>query len=216
MLRCMGDSAHDREHVYRVLYTALDIAEMEPATDRDVLVAACLLHDVGRPEQFADPSVCHAAVGAEKARRFLMTEGFDETFAARVADCVRTHRFRSDAPPASIEAKILFDADKIDVAGAMGIARSLLYIGEVGEPLYVLQADGEVSDGTDQTLPHNFLQEYKFKLEKLYDHFFTVRGRELAESRRMAAVSFYEALLRETVNSCHRGKEFLDTLWQDS
>ena len=128
----------------------------EPAADRDVLVAACLLHDVGRPEQFADPSVCHAAVGAEKARRFLMTEGFDETFAARVADCVRTHRFRSDAPPASIEAKILFDADKIDVAGAMGIARSLLYIGEVGEPLYVLQADGEVSDGTDQTLRITF------------------------------------------------------------
>ena len=30
MLECMAESAHDREHVYRVLYLALDIAETEP------------------------------------------------------------------------------------------------------------------------------------------------------------------------------------------
>ena len=36
----MQDSAHDREHVYRVLYTALDIAANEPGADADVLIAA--------------------------------------------------------------------------------------------------------------------------------------------------------------------------------
>ncbi|MGN0501577.1 MAG: hypothetical protein ACI4HN_01495 [Ruminococcus sp.] len=26
MLECMGDSAHDKDHIYRVLYNALEIA----------------------------------------------------------------------------------------------------------------------------------------------------------------------------------------------
>lgn len=29
MLECMKDSVHDKEHVYRVLYLALDIAKMK-------------------------------------------------------------------------------------------------------------------------------------------------------------------------------------------
>jgi len=40
--------------------------------------------------------------------------GFSEDFAAHVRACIRTHRFRRNDPPASIEAKILFDADKLD------------------------------------------------------------------------------------------------------
>ena len=71
MLSCMAESAHDREHVYRVLYLALDIARTEPEADRDVLIAAALLHDVGRPEQTADQTLDHALVGAEKAEAFL-------------------------------------------------------------------------------------------------------------------------------------------------
>ena len=44
MKSCMQDSAHDMEHIYRVLYTALDIAEYEKDVDYDVLICACLLH----------------------------------------------------------------------------------------------------------------------------------------------------------------------------
>ena len=60
MLSCMRDSAHDREHIYRVLYAALDIASFEEPVDSDVLIAACLLHDIGRREQFENPALCHA------------------------------------------------------------------------------------------------------------------------------------------------------------
>ena len=126
MLACMGDSAHDAEHVRRVLYLALEIAESEPSADRDVLIAACLLHDIGREEQFRDPSLCHAQVGAEKAYRFLLDHDFSEDFAAHVRDCIRTHRFRSGDPPATIEARILFDADKLDVTGASRHGADLL------------------------------------------------------------------------------------------
>lgn len=196
MCTCLHDRAHDRGHVYRVLYTALELAGQETGVDTDVLLASCLLHDIARGEQAADPTVCHARAGAEKARTFLLQNGFSPQFAGRVADCIRTHRYRSSDPPQSIEAKILFDADKLDAAGATGIARTLLYKGMAGEPLYTLRPDGTISDGSGDSAP-SFFQEYKFKLEKVYDRFCTASGRKMGEKRRTAAVSFYENLLAE-------------------
>ena len=104
MQTCMTDNAHDCEHIYRVLYVALDIARTEPDADRDVLICACLLHDIGRMEQFENPALDHAQVGADKALRFLREHGFDEEFARRVSDCIRAHRYRAANPPRSIEA----------------------------------------------------------------------------------------------------------------
>lgn len=204
MLSCMGDSAHDKEHIYRVLYTALDIAASEEKVDHDILICACLLHDIGRMEQFADPSLCHARVGAEKAYKFLVENGFEEEFARQVKDCVQTHRFRADNPPRSIEAKILFDADKVDVCGAIGIARTLVYKGRVSEPLYSLDENGQVSDGSNDT-EYSFFQEYKYKLEGLYDKFFTARGKEIAEGRRATAIAFYESMLKEVQSAYEPG-----------
>lgn len=208
MHTCMSDSAHDVEHVYRVLYNALQIARDEENVDRDVLVAACLLHDIGRKEQFEDHTLCHARVGAVKAERFLREQGFGEDFAEKVANCIRTHRFRRSDPPRSIEAKILFDADKLDVTGALGIARSLMYKGEVTEPIYHVLPDGSISDGTRDE-PPSFFREYHFKLEGLYDRFHTRKGAELAARRREIAVVFYEALYREAGEGRAAGQEIL-------
>lgn len=210
MHSCMTDSAHDREHVYRVLYTALDIATGEENVDRNVLIAACLLHDVGRQEQFADPTLCHAQVGGEKAYRFLLENRFEEDFARQVKACIVAHRFRKSNPPESIEAKILFDADKLDVTGAIGIARTLLYSGQHSRPLYSVTEDGSVSGGAGDT-EDSFFREYKFKLEKIYNRFYTIRGREEARKRKEAAVSYYENLLRE-VRSSYEGRLRLEEL----
>ena len=182
MLDCMKDSAHDKEHIYRVLNNALVIAKEEINTDYDVLITACLLHDIARPEQIADPSVCHAAFGSEKAYQFLLDNNFAADLAEKVRDCIRTHRFRRNDQPESLEAKILFDADKLDVSGALGVARTLVYKGTVSDPLYTRKPDGRISDGTDDMLS-SFFREYKFKLENLYDRFYTQRGRELALER---------------------------------
>lgn len=209
MLSCMDDSAHDREHVYRVLYHALEIAGTENGVDYDVLIAACLLHDIGRREQFENPALCHAAVGSKKAFAFLTAHGFDTVYAGRVRDCILTHRFRENNPPESLEAKILFDADKLDVSGAMGIARTLIYKGIVSEPLYSLLPDGTVSDGKGDAAP-SFFQEYKYKLEHIYDHFYTKKAASLAKERRQAAVDYYDCLYREAASAYAEGREALD------
>ncbi len=211
MLSCMEDSAHDKQHIYRVLYNALEIAAAEPQTDYDILIAACLLHDIGRKEQFENPALCHAQVGAKKAYDFLTANGFGEGFAGAVSHCISTHRFRSDNQPKTLEAKILFDADKLDASGTMGVARTLLYNGAEGEPLYSVDENGYVLDGTDEETP-SFFQEYKFKLEKLYSRFLTEKGQELANERRASAVSFYESMLAETKPYYESGKERLKKL----
>ena len=210
MLASMDDSAHDREHVYRVLYNALEIAK-EETVDYDVLIAACLLHDIGRIDQVRDPSLCHAEVGSEKARRFLLEIGMAEAFAAQVHHCILTHRFRKNLPPQTIEAKILFDADKLDVTGAIGIARSLMYRGTLTEPLYRHLPDGSISDGSHD-IGHSFFREYKFKLEKLYDRFFTQRGAALARERQAIARAYYEHLYAEVNAGYRAGKDQLEAI----
>ena len=208
MLSCMEDSAHDREHIYRVLYNALEIAKGEDKVDYDVLMGACLLHDVGRKEQYENPKLCHAAVGGEKAWRFLTANGFETEYAEKVKQCIQTHRYREKNEPQSLEAKILFDADKLDTTGAIGIARTLVYKGSMAEPLYTLRPDGTVSDGEKDTV-HYFFQEYKWKLEKIYNRFYTVRGREMALERQSAAVRFYEDLYEEVKAPYEKGREEL-------
>ena len=208
MLECMDDSAHDKDHVYRVLYNALRIAEREAQVDFDVLICSCPLHNIGRKEQYENPNICDAIARGAQAYHFLLENGFSLTFAQSVKACIQSHRFRKSNPPQSLEAKILFDADKLDVCGALGIARSLLYVGIVSEPLYSLHPDGTVSDGKYDTEP-SFFHEYKFKLERLYDCFYTETGKNLALNRRKAAVDFYESIYQEVNISHQEGRELL-------
>ena len=100
MLSCMEDSAHDAEHIYRVLYNALQIAKDEENVNYDILITACLLHDIGRKEQLEDPTKCHAMVGSEKAWAFLRANGF--LFVLFLADrCGSSAPKRGNLPPFS-------------------------------------------------------------------------------------------------------------------
>ncbi len=214
MLLCMEDSAHDKEHIYRVLYNSLEIAKTENNIDYDILICSCLLHDIARKEQFENPSLCHAMAGAGKAYNFLTDNGFGKDYAKKVKHCIQTHRFRSNNPPVSIEAKILFDADKLDVAGAIGIARTLVYKGIVSEPIYSVLPDGTVSSGENDKTP-SFFQEYKYKLENLYSKFYTKRAAEIARERQKAAIDFYNNIFIEINSSYQNGKEELNKIIQD-
>ena len=211
MLSCMADAAHDREHVYRVLFNALDIAEHEPDVDLDVLITACLLHDVGRPEQIADPTLCHAQVGAEKAGCFLREQGFTAVFCDHVCSCILTHRFRKSMPPASVEAKILYDADKLDAVGAIGIARTLMYNGAVGRSLFSVAEDGRILPGSADE-PDSFLREYQCKLTRLYDGFLTEWGALQARAQQQHAQQFVRDLLTEVEPVRCSGLEKLNSM----
>ena len=210
MQGCLGDSAHDAEHIYRVLYNAIAIAKTEHDINYDMLITACLLHDIGRPEQAKDPAVCHAMAGAEKAQRFLLDLGMEQDFVDGVCHCIRAHRFSKRQQPQSLEAKILFDADKLDVTGALGIARTLQYQGKHDTPLYYMENGQIVTD--DDHVERSFFQEYTRKLSKLYDVFFTAEGLRLAREKRQTAERFREALYREIHDRYEEGQSQLQHL----
>lgn len=195
----MADSAHDQGHVFRVLGNAMKIAQGQDGVNMAVLTAAAILHDVGRPRQNQNPALDHAREGAAMAYDYLLAQGHEEGFCAHVRNCIQTHRYRSDAPPVSIEAKILFDADKLDVCGAIGIARTLLYDGFHGHPLA-----GHDQDGKPQRHIHGeetYFSEAEGKLTRVYDGFFTARAKELAQRRR-AIFDAYNQALWEEMNEC--------------
>lgn len=64
------------------------------------------------------------------AYNFLIENNYSTELAEKVKHCIFTHRFRSENPPETIEAKILFDVDKLDACGLIGIARTLMYKGK--------------------------------------------------------------------------------------
>ena len=109
--------------------------------------------------------------------------------------------------PKKIEEKILFDADKLDAAGLMGVARSLLYEGKAGTPVYSVSETLDVLDGEGDEQP-SFFREYNFKLKNVYSGFYTQRAKEIASARRPAAQAFYRELLFEA-RAAYSGKNYL-------
>ena len=207
MLQHMQDSAHDKHHVYRVLNAAIDIAQSETWVDMDVLIAAALLHDVGRERQFDDlENLCHAQIGGDMAYEFLLEQNWDDDKALHVKDCINSHRYRGDNPPTSIEAKILFDADKLDVCGLIGIARTLVYSGRINEPIYIMTDDGSIVTEGGGAEISSFFQEYNYKLKKVHASLYTARAAEIAEKRQKSAANFYETLHVEIIESYENAK----------
>lgn len=192
-----SEAAHDISHVYRVLNLALDIAENEKV-DRDILITATLLHDIARNEERKNPQICHAERGAELAREILNKLDYEEVQIEHIQDCIRTHRFRKNNYPKTIEAKILFDADKLDATGCIGIARTLAYKGIIGEPIYAMDKQ---SFEIDYDMP-SFMREYNYKLSKIGQQLYTKRGYEIWEIRNKYAKMFYDELVSEVqINS---------------
>jgi uncharacterized protein len=193
------DAAHDFEHVLRVLRLAERIGAAEGA-DMEVLRAAALLHDVARAAEHAG-GPCHAQAGAERAREIL--RGHDAARVEAVARAIASHRFRSGEPPESLEARILFDADKLDAMGAIGIARAYALAGAMGQRLWA-EVPGEYlarSRGDSRTDfaadGHTPVHEYVFKLARLKDTLFTATARRLAEGRDAFMAEFFRRLASE-------------------
>jgi len=114
---------HAWPHIQRVLRLCTEISKLEgenAVVDSDVLKVAALLHDVAKHLEKEDDSSDHGDVGASMAESFLKFLGFKEEMILSVCHAIRVHTHREE--PASIEAKILHDADFLDKLGAVGIA----------------------------------------------------------------------------------------------
>lgn len=178
---------------------AVDILADEQA-DAAVVEYAALLHDVGRAAEFADGGEsCHAEVGADMAPGLLAEIGVTDTdFIAHVTECVRTHRFRarSGQIPASNEAKIVYDADKLDSMGAVGVGRAFHFAGRVGARVHNTKA--EALAGESYGVEDSAYREYLVKLNALQGKLLTAAGRRLGARRHEFMTAFFAELIDET------------------
>jgi uncharacterized protein len=192
--------SHDWEHTLRVFRLCERIGPQEGA-DMLVLKAAAFLHDIGRAAQDkANGSICHATRGARMTRKIIAPLPLSATRKHNIEHCVRAHRYRSDQPPSTIEAKVLFDADKIDAIGAVGVARAYLFAGELGACLHNPHIPIEQSEPYSKN--DTGYREYIVKLSKVKARVLTAEGRRLAEKRHEFMVSFFERFLHEYHGKC--------------
>lgn len=120
--------AHGFDHVERVTALCEQIGQEEHA-DMGILIPAALLHDIARPLEKTQ-GIPHEQEGARIAEKFLRSLPYTGGSIPAIAHAIRAHRFRSTEEPATLEARILSDADKLDALGAVGIARTFMRAGE--------------------------------------------------------------------------------------
>jgi uncharacterized protein len=204
--------AHDINHVMRVYNLCLKLAEHEPSVDFDVLRSSALLHDIARTREDGEGhshvlAVDHATLGAEMSAEILRKFGYSEEKIQDIKHCIAAHRFRGANKPKTIEAKILSDADKLDVLGATGIARSYTIGGENGQKIYSNipvreyvkenlaggRPEGRIIDPSK----HASNLEFETKFRQIPDKLYTLKAKEIASERLRFMKEFFERLKRE-------------------
>jgi len=185
-------SAHNLDHVFRVYNLCLLLSKHEKDVDLEVLIPSALLHDIARVEESEDKTgeIDHAVLGSEIAEDILRNLEYEEEKIDKIVHCIMAHRFRTGNIPNTIEAKILFDSDKLDVIGASGIARTFMLAGQFGQRLTVNESLNDylntntVENGRLKDVSrHTPFIEYEIKFKKIPDKLYTRKAKEIGKRR---------------------------------
>ncbi|MBE6400022.1 MAG: HD domain-containing protein [Lentisphaerae bacterium] len=191
-----GGSCHDFDHTLRVMHNAGLLLNHYPQADREIVMLSALLHDIARPEEDASSGrKCHAILGAEKVPVLLQKCSFPETLSAPVAAAVKSHRYRGKNEPETIEADIVFDADKLDSLGAVGLGRAFLFAGRLNARVH--NTETEALNSESYTREDTAYREYLVKLRYLPRRMRTAAGRKIAVGRAAFMTAFFERMEQE-------------------
>ena len=178
--------SHDWDHTRRVAALCDRIGRVEKA-DLTVLRLAAYLHDIGRCHQDRSSGAqCHAKAGARMAAAILAKARLPDNAKQNIIHCIRSHRFRENHAPETLEAKVLFDADKLDAIGAVGVARAYLH-----------NQDIDVTTAPAYSENDTGYREYLVKLRHIHTRMLTAEGRRLAAERHVFMEDFFDRFLGE-------------------
>ncbi len=198
---------HNIDHVRRVYALCLKIARSEKGVDLVVLRPAALLHDIGYQRDHRVGTDIHDIISAEMSEKILSDLEFTKDQIDKIKDCILSHRFRTDHKPKTIEAKILFDADKLEAVGAIGLIRGAIWLPKMGGNPFSIDdpknyaeinhAGGKENGKILDWAKHNFFKEYRSKSRTLPKKLYTKKGRELARARTIFEKQFLTELKGE-------------------
>ena len=194
-----NDTVHDFEHVLRVYRMAEKIAKAEGA-GLEIIRAAALLHDSrGATPGTGIARMEHHQASAKFASAVLSKKGWSQEKIPAVTHCILAHRFRNPAEkPKTLEAKIIFDADKLDALGAIGVARVIGYAAIAGTAFYEKPSAQFLENGIKtEGENHSAYHEYLYKLRNLSERMFTPTAQKIANDRLRYLDEFFEKLIIE-------------------
>ena len=123
---------HSWSHIQMVKRNALAIAGSYKEVNIILLQAAVYLHDIGRVVKSGD----HVKESLRRARRILSKIKADSNEIDLVCEAIASHDIRRIHHANAIEAKILFDADKLEIATVRGFFRMCAWlVDELDYPL---------------------------------------------------------------------------------
>lgn len=190
-----GDAAHDFDHVLRVAHLAEQIATAEGA-DVTVVRLAALLHDVPVEESGSAARQAHHMAAAAFARTFLTGRGLGTVQVENIVHSIEAHRFRDQSiQPRTVEAFCLYDADKLDSIGAIGVARAFAYAGAHRTRLWT-EAWTSTPPLEQRPAGENYtpVHEYVYKLRRLLETLHTPTARAIGEQRHAFMSAFFDQL----------------------
>ena len=156
--------AHRFDHIGRVMRNAITIAATMEGVDYEILELAVLLHDVEQP---SGRKAEHVELSLRAAEVILQQASCPKDRADRVLNVIAQHSTEHvrSVQPSTNEARVLFDADKLDGLGAVGIARVFSLFGQMDLP------------------PFEAIQWYRRKMDLALEYVQTDEGRRLFQSR---------------------------------
>ncbi len=165
--------SHGLDHILRVWEFGMELGRKLGA-DLEILEPALLLHDIIRTPETESR---HASLSAEKAREILPGFGYTPEEIEKIAYCIRNHSDSEEGSPESLEAKILYDADKLDGLGPEGVKRVIALAREKGMDL------------------KTSARWYRERIEKALKKLHFPESRELAKERLDYSLAWIESIL---------------------
>lgn len=196
------DAAHDLDHLVRTTALA-DTIQLREGGDLPVVWAAVALHDIGQARELRHGGD-HALIGAEMAGELLEGTQFPQASIPAVQQAIREHRMTGGIVPRTLEGRILYDADKLDSLGAIGIGRLYMITGRYNQKVYS-SMPVEIKEPVEPTLVRHLRRredyspsiEFQLLFGNLPDRMATATGRELARERFDFMQEFFRRLKLE-------------------
>ncbi|RAP73451.1 HD domain-containing protein [Paenibacillus montanisoli] len=188
-------TGHDWWHVHRVVRMAERLAKQEGA-DTAICIIAALLHDV------ADEKLNESKEsGLRKVSDWLAGQPLSEAERAHIMEIIATMSFNGGANPPmrTLEGQVVQDADRLDAIGAIAIARTFLYAGWKGDPIYdpQLEPREQMSPGEYRKGKSTAINHFHEKLLKLKDRINTASAKRIAEERHRYMADYVERFMLE-------------------